>query len=720
MHNAINSQNIGSVVVQRDIFRLAALLYAETNNTVTTSDTKLHIAKCVFAGNGNAYLSYEETISAILEKYKTHFTVTELKSIVSATRNVFIESTQDAIKVICLCEETYKNTQACLEKTIDYYIDEFISVNSIEDSSACREAIYQYIYELTTTNINSYRVLLNESDGSLLHKDELSIDVEILSDVERVYVRDFLIWDNPEKNNVVSHIILCCLEYCLLISGDKPSSYLIRIFRDRDAYIDTNIIFRALGINGASRKAVIDSFLKKCRQAKVNVKIARFTKNEFFSTVDYYIGKIAEVPRGKTYPVLLEQISDYSIFSYYTEWVSTHPGLSLVYFRNYIQSSYKKMIRDYNIVDDEETPHSIYNSEEFQQGREDYASAIQNAKRSNGYTPNDTAYWTSGSDKHDASVIKLIEMYRNSLDVPSKVFFVSSDNVLRYWDMSREGRKYPVVIYPSQLFLVLIKMCGRAENDFDSFVSFINIRSHSKHLSIDKANIVISAISSITEDLKTQTDIVSTVFDDEFQNILRNTADDESLYKSVQEFSQNYLKKELEQQKSELEKATLDIGNLNEKVDNLEQSILSTNAQNEEHSKRESVKNAHQMSEQEQRKRNLCEFAERKTAFVYLLKWYAAPIAVCVLSLAIIAFIGLQFFYKDADWNFSTNLIDCFRKTYFWELSGEGALIAMDTAFGGFLLVIWKFSCKLFFCRNEKAIYRGKLVEEYIDKHKLL
>ncbi len=67
-----------------------------------------------------------------------------------------------------------------------------------------------------------------------------------------------------------------------------------KLLHSKEIYIDTNIIFRALGINGESLKSVMIAFLKKCCQARIKVKISRFTKNEFDNTIDHYISKIAE------------------------------------------------------------------------------------------------------------------------------------------------------------------------------------------------------------------------------------------------------------------------------------------------------------------------------------------------------------------------------------------------------------------------------------------
>lgn len=72
--------------------------------------------------------------------------------------------------------------------------------------------------------------------------------------------------------------------------------------------MDTNIIFRALGINGVSRQRVVEAFLKKCKQAKIKLIISMHTKNEFSETITHYLSQIAAYPRGDVYDGAYEQL----------------------------------------------------------------------------------------------------------------------------------------------------------------------------------------------------------------------------------------------------------------------------------------------------------------------------------------------------------------------------------------------------------------------------
>ena len=184
-------------------------------------------------------------------------------------------------------------------------------------------------------------------------------------------------------------------------------------------------------------------------------------------------------PRGDIYPGAYEQVADYNIFAFYESWCQDHSNVSLKYFISYVKSLYMKFVKEYSIDDNVKMPASIYQSDEFIDVRNKYSVSIKHIKQRirDSYLSDDYGY--TQRDSHDATVVRYIELLRKKSS-DKDIFLVSSDKALRLWDMNRSDTKYPVVIYPSQLFLVLLKTCGRSENDYDCFVSFINMMLGSK------------------------------------------------------------------------------------------------------------------------------------------------------------------------------------------------------------------------------------------------
>lgn len=435
------------VAMQKDIFRLAAAIYSESNDVVSDAEIQLQIIKCMFVATGNDYLIKSEIISKLLEIYKYHISEDEVDDILRKTKGVFQAITKDDEKAVCLTQSAYSECEEAQKNNIDSFIDAFITKKEITNPEKCKRAIHVYLYELTTTNINSYRVLLAGKDGTQFSSSELSVDVSCLSDVEKQLVHDFLAWDNIAKNAALGNLVYCCLEYCLLINGDSPNSLLKGFIRRREIYLDTNVIFRALGINGVSRQNVVTTFLRKCKQAKLKLLISHSTRTEFFDTIGYYVSQMEHYPRGDIYFGAYEEIADYSIFAFYESWRQEHAQMSLKYFVTHIKSLYLKLIKDFGIEDDVKIPGTIYHSGEFKNVRNSYSASIKSVKQGikADYLADDYHY--SNRDSHDATVVRYIELLREK-SADKDIFLASSDRALRLWDMNRLDGEYPVVVYP--------------------------------------------------------------------------------------------------------------------------------------------------------------------------------------------------------------------------------------------------------------------------------
>ena len=701
------------VAMQKDIFRLAAAIYSESNDVVSDAEIQLQIIKCMFVATGNDYLIKSEIISKLLEIYKYHISEDEVDDILRKTKGVFQAITKDDEKAVCLTQSAYSECEEAQKNNIDSFIDAFITKKEITNPEKCKRAIHVYLYELTTTNINSYRVLLAGKDGTQFSSSELSVDVSCLSDVEKQLVHDFLAWDNIAKNAALGNLVYCCLEYCLLINGDSPNSLLKGFIRRREIYLDTNVIFRALGINGVSRQNVVTTFLRKCKQAKLKLLISHSTRTEFFDTIGYYVSQMEHEPRGDIYFGAYEEIADYSIFAFYESWRQEHAQMSLKYFVTHIKSLYLKLIKDFGIEDDVKIPGTIYHSGEFKNVRNSYSASIKSVKQGikADYLADDYHY--SNRDSHDATVVRYIELLREK-SADKDIFLASSDRALRLWDMNRLDGEYPVVVYPSQLFLILLKTCGRSDNDYDSFVSFINIRPSSKRVSPENAHIILSGISSITEDISAQEHLVEAVFSDDFQNVIKNSTSDMDLYEKVQRISQNYLDEELRKKEATIVALQEDVSRYG-----IEGKALQDKIDEKDAALTESNRTIQRKDEEIKKKQDrILSHAERKAQPKYIAKTYVIPVLLVLLVLTFVLFILLQFIYKDEKWNFAVAFFDWARATYFGTYVGD-CIYAIDLALAaivGWMLKKWMVNP---FKKELNELRKMELVQRYIKENHL-
>lgn len=188
------------IAMQKDIFRFAATLFAENNSVYSALESQLQMIKCIFVKNGNSYLSVAEIAEQLLQIYKYHISDNEILAALTKHIKTFQITYIDDGKSYKLLDDVYAETVELQKNNIDSYIDKFVATFEIVDSEICKEAIHKYLYKLTTTNINSYRVLLYGKDETKFTESELSVNVNSLNDRELHLVHDFIDWDNGEKN----------------------------------------------------------------------------------------------------------------------------------------------------------------------------------------------------------------------------------------------------------------------------------------------------------------------------------------------------------------------------------------------------------------------------------------------------------------------------------------------------------------------------------------
>ena len=176
------------IAMQKDIFRFAATLFAQTSNEYSSLESQLQMIKCVFVKQKNESMTVEEISVQLLDIYKYHVSDDEIIAAIKKHKKVFQVVAVDDTEAYKLLESVYQETMELQKDNIDSYIDKFIKTHDIKNTEVCSNAIYKYLYELTTTNINTYRVLIRGKSGTTFSDKELSVDVSDFSAEEQKYV----------------------------------------------------------------------------------------------------------------------------------------------------------------------------------------------------------------------------------------------------------------------------------------------------------------------------------------------------------------------------------------------------------------------------------------------------------------------------------------------------------------------------------------------------
>ena len=282
--------------------------------------------------------------------------------------------------------------------------------------------------------------------------------------------------------------------------------------RNKLFYLDNNIIYRAIGINGDSRKQRTIVFLKKCLESGQKLTISKYTKKEFVDTIDYHINQLKKLPFGRINSKLFSRycISP-SFYEFYHNWRNGRITYGFDSFHAFVLGEYDSLLKLYKVEEDYKIPYDE-NSTEIIDGIEKYKNEIQAIK----------GYGYEESHRFDAQNCFLIEKKRsdNNKNIQdTKYYLITTDQKLKKWD-DGHSKDQTLTLLPSHWMGLLLKYYSRTDDDFKSFVSFLRLKQHDSLIDEHNLQIILSGISEITEDFKRQDTVMERMVERKFSGIV--------------------------------------------------------------------------------------------------------------------------------------------------------------------------------------------------------
>jgi len=234
----------------------------------------------------------------------------------------------------------------------DLVIDDFC-LTFAKDTNLVKDTLYKFIYKVVNNYILDFSKLLTkskiDSESIKSYKDES--DKEIDYDL----VNLFLDWDNTKKNKFIFDIISYGLEYCIISNKLDVNRPELRNIISKKFYLDSNIIYRAIGINGSYRRELCEIFLKKCLSNNCTFNISSFTDVEFKTSIKRYIKTLSEFGKNKNLFSSEEITHQSDIFSYYTQWKIGKINPHIEIFESHINSLYQEFLKNYSVIIDQKS-----------------------------------------------------------------------------------------------------------------------------------------------------------------------------------------------------------------------------------------------------------------------------------------------------------------------------------------------------------------------------
>ncbi len=483
---------------------MSATLFA--NNNYQISPVQLHkkvVEDALFFINKDEGVTLGALADYIEKEYFFDFDESELKRVLHNSKfNSAFEwrSSAGSDDRYYLKKERREQLEKNTTKTLQDYINEYLVTQELPADKA--ESIYQYLYGVFTTNVDTFKRMLDVNSIKSLTEyhtpNEQDVDL----------INGFLDWDNEQKNIAIFNLASYALEFCLLTSK-KDSNLKLEYLRHKTFYLDTNILYRAIGINGEDRRLRTLSFLRKLKESDDIICISKVTWEEFDGSLRNYIKRLrkSETPAINS-QVYTEYITYDDIFRYYHLWANKHKNATIDLFVDWMNASMKALIEDFNI---EVVNFSPYNPETLKNQLHEMAAQIKGFGKGKLF---DTAM-------NDACNIAWVEHSRNSGEktlFSTKTFLVSSDYGLYVWDAKYHSKATPIVVMPSQWLSLLLRYVSRSNDDFRSFVCFLNIQDKEGILSSDQINAILTGIAEMTDSVEQQRYFLETIIEREFKD----------------------------------------------------------------------------------------------------------------------------------------------------------------------------------------------------------
>ena len=632
-------------ITQNQLFRLATVLYADNNYEVAPKTILRKVIESALLSNSNKAISIHTLIDFIHETYNLHLDELEIVGIVTSDKEEgFLVNEKNDTLIVCLSEKRKQLLESKLtNKTIDYFIDEFKkNKHDLTIGSNTKEIIYRFLYELLNTNIESFKKLI---DSKKKIEDLINVESHTYTAIEREIINEFLGWDNNEKNKAIFDIASYALEYCMISNNGGGKHIHLNNLKNKIFYLDTNVIFRVLGINGVNRQNRTNTFLKKFIDANTTLVISKFSEIEFKDTITFYLDKLKRTPiNRKINPEIFQEnffksLSD--VYDFYYKWRAGKYNDSIDLFEAHILGIYEKFKVDFKITTDYKMPFDE-KDEEIKKKITALSLDICSYKNTEG------AKHGVNGDNIDASNILLVETKRNGKNLnifETKQFIISTDQSLRRWDYYR-NELTPIVMLPSQWLSILLRYINRTDDDFKSFVSFLNLPSGELQIDSEKLHIILAGISEMTENFDDQRYLVQSLVQKKFDGILEKGIKDDEILERTKTFAKTELEKKIDE-------ITTKHNNLRDELnihkETTSQEIVKLNSKTSE---QEAI-----LQSKDVKIFNLKLELKAKVLKSQFRNWQRPALLFLPVGVFIIIFTVLQFCYKDSEYNFSYRLI---------------------------------------------------------------
>ncbi|RYJ38235.1 hypothetical protein NU08_2850 [Flavobacterium anhuiense] len=465
------------------------------------------------------------------------YLVNDLK--IKVQKDIFIRIIEKSSYFIHIPNSTYVGIKLTDQKyaeindnvtkhSINKHINDFIDKKRLP--IVLRTSIESLLFHAIYENINSFAIQSIDSIIPLNAKEKFRVD-------EINAFNDFLNDSSLEKNIVLFNTFLKAVEFAILTSGKGVSEFTQSIFAGKEYFLDTNIIFRLLGIGGIERQATLTNLIKQCNHQGIKFFYTGETYQEFKRKVDASTLEIKRATESRSIVLLEEMIKDkiefnHDFITHYTQYKIDKKVRTPDQYTTTIMADFRTLCAEQNIT---------LKSFEKELKKKNIEN-LQEELFSNKKTLNHYSKYTKTAAKVDAINILSVNFIRgqnnyNYSDIKS--FYLSTDRTLNKILAKKAEDKIAETILPSQLFILHNSLSETEdEKDYEAFTKFLKRRTTEFKYTGRQVLTYIEDIRTHTTEPQNIKEILKAYSDRKYETSL--DIDTEPEYIPIKEFAETY------------------------------------------------------------------------------------------------------------------------------------------------------------------------------------
>lgn len=486
--------------------RLYRTLFLMDDTRNYTNDFYIsEFVKIVLYNEGCFTLTLSELHDKIVDLTSLEYTEEDILHALSIWNNGEVDVENGSYSLSSLGAERISNRKRTTD--IRKYIDLFLQENRDKYSATkddVEDLLEKFIYQRFNENLKEISDILN-------HCLNVGDFDKKYSDEEKEIINDFLAWNNSEKNECIYRLIAKAYDYCMINSKCQAQEV---VFSKIHFYLDTNIIFRLMGINGLERESSVKSLIEKCEAAGIKIIVSNFVIEECEYTINSQIDVLVEstarmekLMPPSTMSFAEEKSIRLDFYRRYYDWVKAgNKHRNYDGFKRYIINEFKELLKSF-VTDNENKSFKVIDATNFKF----YYDSLYNSKMDKHTTETDIN-----------SFMLVLEKRRDAVG-GNEFFLISADQRLISWSREVFPGQKSIVDFPSVWLSIILKYIGREkESDYKAFCQFI-------HLSIEPK------IEDLERKIAIKASIMSTDIDDEIKaRMIDEVRDNYSQYKDYE------------------------------------------------------------------------------------------------------------------------------------------------------------------------------------------